>query len=38
MKEYLKPELELISLVAQENITDDDGIIDGEVGLESSDF
>ena len=38
MKEYQKPELEFVSLVAQETITVDDGVIDGEVGLGSSEF
>ena len=36
MKDYQKPEVEFVSLIAQETITDE--IIDGEVGLESSDF
>ena len=35
-KDYQKPEVELISLIAQEAVTDD--IIDGEMGLESSIF
>lgn len=39
MKEYQKPEFELITLVAQERITtDDNGPVDGEIGLESSIF
>ena len=43
MKDYQKPEFELITLVAQERITTDDdnpgnGPIDGELGLESSIF
>lgn len=38
MKEYLKPEAEYISLVAEEVITSDDGLLDGEQGLESSIF
>lgn len=39
MKDYQKPEFELITLVAQERITtDDDGPVDGVVGLESSIF
>ena len=40
MKDYLKPEVEFISLKAQEAITDDEGddLIDGELGLESSIF
>ena len=39
MKEYIKPEVEFISLQAQENITsDDDEFGDGELGLESSIF
>jgi hypothetical protein len=32
MKEYMKPELEVITLVAEEVVTDDD-IIEGDVGL-----
>ena len=31
MKEYMKPELEVVSLVAEEAITDD--IVEGETGL-----
>ncbi len=38
MKDYQKPEVELISLQAQEEITSDDELIDGELGLESSIF
>ena len=38
MKEYLKPEAEYISLVAEEEITADGDIVDGEMGLESSIF
>ncbi len=40
MKEYIKPEVEYISLQAEENITveDDDELGDGEMGLESSIF
>ena len=40
MKEYLKPEAEYISLVAQEEITSlsDDELLDGKQGLESSIF
>ena len=34
MKEYLKPEAEYISLVAEEAITDDE-ILDGELNVES---
>ena len=37
MKEYQKPELEFVTLVSQEPITDD-GVIDGDLGLESSEF
>lgn len=37
MKEYQKPEFEIINLVAQEKITNDD-YIDGELGVESSIF
>lgn len=35
-KEYVTPEVEVISLVSNEAITDDS--IDGEMGLESSEF
>ena len=40
MKEYLKPEAEYISLQAEEAITydEDDELLDGELGLESSIF
>lgn len=43
MKEYQKPEFELITLVAQEKITTDSegpdtGIVDGEMGIISSIF
>lgn len=38
MKEYLKPEAEYISLVAEEVITSGDELFDGEMGLESSEF
>ena len=39
MKEYQKPEIEFITLVAQERITTDgEGPVDGEIGLESSIF
>lgn len=38
MKEYLKPEAEYISLVAEEEITAENDIVDGEMGLESSIF
>jgi hypothetical protein len=34
MKEYQKPEIELISLVAQEKITISDDIIDASMGLQ----
>lgn len=37
-KEYQKPEVEFVSLVAQENITSDDYLDDEEMGLESSEF
>ena len=37
MKDYQKPEVEIISLTMQESITDDE-FIDGEMGLESSIF
>ena len=36
MKLYVKPDAEEISLIAKETITDD--LIDGEVGLESSEL
>ena len=35
-KEYVTPEVEVISLVSNEAITDDS--VDGEMGLESSEF
>lgn len=35
MKEYMKPEVEIVTLVAQEPITD---IVDGSMGLEDSEF
>ncbi len=38
MKEYLKPEAEYISLVAEEAITTEGNIIDGVTGSESSIF
>lgn len=38
MKDYQKPEFELINLVAQEKITSGDGVVDGETGVESSIF
>jgi len=38
-KEYLKPEVELVSLVIEEAITTEgDDVVDGEVGVESSIF
>lgn len=37
MKDYQKPEFEIVSLIAQEKITNDD-YIDGEMGLDSSIF
>ena len=37
MKEYQKPEVELISLKAQEAITDDD-FVDGNMSMEDSEF
>lgn len=39
-KEYLKPEVEKISLVTEEKITTEGGddLVDGEMGLESSIF
>ena len=37
MKEYLKPEAEYISLVAQEAITDEeDGMLEGDVDVTSN--
>lgn len=38
MKEYLKPEAEYISLVAEEEITTSEDLFDGELDLESSIF
>ncbi len=38
MKEYLKPEAEYISLVAEEAITSGDSILEPELGEESSIF
>lgn len=38
MKDYQKPDVEYISLVAMEAITDNDEVIDGEIGVESSIF
>ena len=38
MKDYQKPEVVIISLQAQEEITTGDELIDGELGLESSIF
>lgn len=36
-KNYLKPDVEYISLVAQEKVTsEDDELLDGEMGLESN--
>ncbi len=37
-REYEKPEVEVISLVTQEEITGGDDLVDGEMGLESSIF
>lgn len=37
-KEYLRPEMEVISLMPREEITSGDDVIDGEIGLESSIF
>ena len=37
-KDYQKPEVEFISLEAQEAITAGDDVVDGEIGLESSIF
>ena len=37
MKEYLKPEAEYISLVAEEPITDDE-LLEGDLGMKSSIF
>lgn len=36
-KEYIKPELEVISLITAEAITDD-AIFDGETGIESDNY
>ena len=39
MKDYQKPEFELITLVAQEKITDDESdLVDGSMNLEDSIF
>lgn len=38
MKDYMKPELELVVLMTEENITSGDDFIDGEMGDESSIF
>ena len=38
MKDYQKPEIEIISLIAREPITDDEDPEDGETGIESSIF
>ena len=38
MKDYQKPEFEVINLVAQEKVTASDGVIGGETGVESSIF
>ena len=37
-KEYLKPEVEVISLMPKEEIASGDDFVDGETGLESSVF
>lgn len=37
-KDYQAPEVELISLTAKENVTNDDDLIGGEMGEESSIF
>lgn len=37
-REYEKPEVEVISLTTQEDITTGDDFVDGEMGLESSIF
>lgn len=38
-KIYQKPDAEYVSLVAREEVTtDNDDFLDGEVGIESSDF
>lgn len=36
-KDYLKPDVEYVSLVAREEVTTDD-LVEGEVGIESSSF
>lgn len=38
MKDYQKPEFELITLVAQEEVTSGDGVIDPGLGTGSSIF
>ena len=37
-KEYLKPEVEVISLMPKEEIANGDDLLDGEIGVESSPF
>ena len=37
-KNYQKPDVEYVSLVAREEVTYEDDFLDGEVGIESSDF
>ena len=37
-KEYMKPEVEVVSLVIEETITTSDDFVDGEMGEESSIF
>ena len=37
-KEYLKPDVEVISLMPKEEIASNDDLIDGEPGVESSVF
>lgn len=38
MKNYEKPEVEVIALIAHESITDDDDYMDGDQIVESSEF
>ena len=38
MKNYEKPEVEVIALIAHESITEDDGYLDGDQNVESSEF
>jgi len=37
-KEYMKPDVEIVSLRVEEAITTEDDWVDGEIGVESTDF